>query len=269
MRSPRSSPGAGVERFSSVVALLGLLDRRPVPAAAAASPPALPAMRSPIMAHRLRRRDRVLVARHQQRRDRRSRDASAGPGLGQRLAGARIAVGALAHQRLAHERRRPRVAAPGSRPRCGACTSASAIACMPASPSPRACAARARMGRAGGSGGASSGPNERQAAHASGLRARRGGTRRSCPSSAPTTCARSTPRLAQHHAGHRLDEPRRSRARLRPGASVPSPAGRSARSGGGPAPPAAASRRWRCRRGRGSSATASPSPVASRRPCAR
>ena len=82
--------------------LLGLLDRRPVAAAAQH----LDATAGDALTHhpdRLRRRNGVLVARDQQRR---TIDPGrvGGPHVGERLARARVTLGVLAHERLANER---------------------------------------------------------------------------------------------------------------------------------------------------------------------
>ena len=125
------------------------------------------------------------------------RSTAAGWRIGERLAAARIALAVLAHQALAHEGDGDRLALRACRPRSRRCSSASVISCMPAAPSPRAFAARARIAVRAASGGAISGPNSARLRTSLRRAPRRGAGRRSCPSNGRASARASMSRRAQ------------------------------------------------------------------------
>ena len=252
MAAPPTSSRCVVEAPQQVVALLGLLDRRPVSAAAQHLDPA-PGDPLADLPHRLRRRDRVLVAGDEQRR--------AGDLATRRRAARRRAPRRCARSRpgdwriseLAHEARRPPGASPRVSDEVAACTSASAIACMPASPSlARLLAARPDAGRGSRRAGRAAGRRGRGCATSRGSAAARWNATM-VPSECATTCARSTP-AAPAHAQHRLHEALDRQRPLDPArAAEPGRSGRTRL--------VTRERRHhrrpdvgRCRRGRGSSA---------------
>ncbi len=173
------------------------------------------------------RRHRVLVAGDEQRRARDPRRIG-GLRIGEGLAGARIAVGGLAHERAR--------APPPPRP---AAASASPSRPSPPAPARRRCPAcpprlrarlrrRARAGRPRRIGRARERTEEREAAHQARRGRRRGARPRWCPSNARPR-ARAPRRAAAQHAQHRLARSARSTAAPPPGPTGPSRAGRGAR----------------------------------------